>query len=128
MKALAVPLAGALLLAAGTAPAIAATRNYDVTLKFTKASVAGVSTIAVTNLPGDIIVNEGDTVEITIKNDSPIPEGFSIDAYGVHDVLKPGQTRRVHIADAKAGSYVIYCQLHPLSVHGIGHLLVVSKS
>lgn len=109
------------------APAYAATRTFDVTMKFTKATVAGVNTVAVTNLPSDLVVNEGDDVDVTVKNNSPIPEGFSIDAFGVRDTFKPGQTGHVHLKNVKAGSYVMYCQLHPLSVHSIGHLLVVPK-
>lgn len=127
MKALIVVSLAAFCALTGTAPASAAARHYSVDLKFTKATVAGVQTIAVTNWPADLIATQGDTVDITVKNTGPIPEGFSIDAFGVHEVLKPGKTVYVHLHPLAAGSYVIYCQLHPLSVHGIGHLLVVAK-
>lgn len=102
-------------------------RSYTVTMRFTKATVADVSTIAVTNLPADAIAYEGDAVEFTIVNESPIDEGFAIDAYGVKEVLKPGETRTVRIQRVRAGAYPIYCQLHPLSVHQSGTLLVLPR-
>ncbi|MBE3598654.1 MAG: cupredoxin domain-containing protein [Limnochordaceae bacterium] len=102
-------------------------RSYTVTMKLTKATVADVPTIAVTNLPADAIAYEGDGVEFTIVNESPIDEGFAIDAYGIKEVLKPGETRTARIQRVRAGAYPIYCQLHPLSVHQSGTLLVLPK-
>lgn len=102
-------------------------RSYAVTMKFTKATVADVPTIAVTNLPADAVAYAGDTVEFTIANESPIDEGFAIDAYGIREVLKPGETRTVRIPQVQAGAYPIYCQLHPLSVHQSGTLLVLPR-
>jgi len=113
----------------GGRPAWAATaeRTYQVTQKFWKATVAGVNTLAVTNLPSDLIAYEGDTVVIVVRNESPIAEGFSIDAYGVHGVLASKQTRTFRLSGLRAGAYVIYCQLHPYSVHYPGTLLVLPR-
>ncbi len=119
----------AMLVAVAGAPAGAAApeRVYTVTQKFWKATVAGVSTIAVTNLPADLIAYEGDTVVVTVRNESPIPEGFSVDAYGIRGVIPSRQTQTFRIARVRPGAYVIYCQLHPYSVHYPGTLLVLPR-
>lgn len=109
--------------ARGAAPV----RRYQVTMKFWKATVAGVSTIAVTNLPADAFAYEGETVEFVVRNESPIPEGFAIDAFGVKEVLQPKQAKTVRIRNVRAGAYTIYCHLHPMSVHHTGTLLVAPR-
>lgn len=106
----------------------ASVRTYAVTMKFTRATVLDVPTIAVTNLPADAVAYAGDTVEFTVTNESPIDEGFAIDAYGVREVLKPGETKTIRIGQVRAGAFTIYCQLHPLSVHQSGTLLVLPRS
>ncbi len=105
----------------------AAVRRYHVTMKFWKATVAGVSTIAVTNLPADAFAYEGETVEFVVRNESPIPEGFAIDAFGVKEVLQPKETKTVRIRAVRRGAYTLYCHLHPMSVHYPGTLLVAPR-
>lgn len=124
-----VALAAAVLLLPGAqpAPAAPAVRRYQVTMKFWKATVAGVSTIAVTNLPADAFAYAGETVEFVVRNESPIPEGFAIDAFGVKEVLQPKQTKTVRIRNVRPGAYTIYCHLHPMSVHYTGTLLVAPR-
>mgnify|MGYP000725351751 CR=1 FL=1 len=94
-------------------------------MRFTRATVADVPTIAVTNLPGSVAVYEGERLAFVVSNESPIDEGFAIDAYGIREVLKPGETRTITIEQLRAGAFPIYCQLHPLSVHQAGTLLVL---
>lgn len=96
-------------------------------MKFWKATVAGVSTIAVTNLPADAFAYEGETVEFVIRNESPIPEGFAIDAFGIKEVLQPKETKTIRVRNVRPGAYTIYCQLHPASVHYTGTLLVAPR-
>jgi len=103
------------------------TREYAVKMRFWKATVAGVPTIAVTNLPADAIAYEGETVVFRVTNESPIPEGFAIDAYGIKETLKPKESKTVRVANVRPGAFVIYCQLHPFSVHYTGTLLVLPK-
>lgn len=107
-----------------TRPAV---RETVVVMKFWKATVADVPTIAVTNLPADAVAYEGDTVVFTVKNESPLPEGFSIDTLGIKEVIQPKQTKRIRVANVRAGAHVIYCQLHPMSVHYPGNLLVLPR-
>lgn len=119
------------LLLPGTVPLEAApttARTYRVTMKLWKATVEGVSTIAVTNDPADAIAYAGDRVVFIVRNESPIAEGFAIDAYGIKVTLQPGQTRQITIRAARAGSFTIYCHLHPWSVHYTGTLLVLPRS
>jgi nitrosocyanin len=112
---------------AAPAAGAAAVRRYQVTMKFWKATVAEVATIAVTNLPADAFAYEGDTVEFVVRNESPIAEGFAIDAYGVKEVLQPGETKTIRVRNVRRGAYTIYCQLHPMSVHYTGTLLVAPR-
>lgn len=112
----------------GPAPSSPApVRRYQVTMRFWKATVAGVATVAVTNLPADAFAYEGETVEFVLRNESPIPEGFAIDAFGVKEVLQPKQTKTVRVRDVRAGAYPIYCHLHPMSVHYPGTLVVAPR-
>ncbi|MER3460921.1 MAG: hypothetical protein C4303_07400 [candidate division GAL15 bacterium] len=127
LSALAVMVAATVLTAATAAPSHSTVRRYRVTMKFWKATVAGVATLAVTNLPSDFFAYEGETVEFVIRNDSPIAEGFAIDAFGVKEVLQPKETKTVRIRTVRAGAYTVYCHLHPMSVHYTGTLLVASR-
>ncbi|MDQ7842834.1 MAG: cupredoxin domain-containing protein [Armatimonadota bacterium] len=120
--------AGAFALTGARGQAAASrTREYRVTMKFWKATVAEVPTVAVTNLPADAVAYAGDTVVFRVTNESPIAEGFSVDAYGVREVLEPKQTKVIRIAGVRPGAFVIYCQLHPFSVHYTGTLLVLPR-
>jgi hypothetical protein len=52
--------------------ALAAVRRYPVNTKFWKATVAGVSTLAVTNLPADAFAYEGETVAFRGSQRKPV--------------------------------------------------------
>ena len=124
----AVALALSLVFLPGPAPSSPTpVRRYQITMRFWKATVAGVSTIAVTNLPADAFAYEGETVEFVVRNESPIPEGFAIDAFGVKEVLQPKETKTIRVRAVRAGAYTIYCHLHPMSVHYTGTLLVAPR-
>lgn len=58
-------------------------------------------------------VKEGDKVVIKVGNDTKLPHGFSIDAFGVKQTVDPGKTINVKITPTAKGTYVVYCQLHP---------------
>ena len=83
--------------------------------------------MAVTNLPADAVAYAGDTVVFRVTNESPIAEGFAIDAYGVRETLEPRQTKVIRIRAVRPGAFVLYCQLHPFSVHYTGTLLVLPR-
>jgi nitrosocyanin len=94
-------------------------------LKIEGVTVKNVRAFNVLNEPDDIVVKKGESVKITIENKSPISEGFSIDAYGIKEVLKAGETKTVSFKADKAGAFVIWCQLHPKNIHLPGSLNVV---
>jgi len=39
--------------------------------------------------------------------------GFSIDDFNVHEVIDQGKTSTVKFKASKAGTFKVYCQLHP---------------
>ena len=88
-------------------------------------TVKNIRAFNVLNEPETLTVKKGTTVKITIENKSPISEGFSIDEYGVKEVLKAGETKTVSIKADKSGAFTIWCQLHPKNIHLPGSLNVV---
>jgi nitrosocyanin len=56
----------------------------------------------------------GNTVEIEVKNTAADKQhGFSIDEFKVGEVIDQGQSKKVKFTASKAGTYEIFCQLHP---------------
>ncbi|BAW80548.1 chain A red copper protein nitrosocyanin [Candidatus Nitrosoglobus terrae] len=88
-------------------------------------TVKNIRAFNVLNEPNDLVVEQGTAVKITIENKSPISEGFSIDAYGIQQVIKAGETKTVSFNANKAGAFTIWCQLHPKNIHLPGSLNVV---
>jgi nitrosocyanin len=88
-------------------------------------TVKNIRAFNVLNEPETLTVKKGTTLKITIENKSPISEGFSIDEYGVKEVLKAGETKTVSIKADKSGAFTIWCQLHPKNIHLPGSLNVV---
>ena len=101
---------------------------YDTTipeLKVEGVTVTNIRAFNVLNEPETLVVEKGDSVKITINNKSPISEGFSIDEYGIKEVIKAGETKTVTFKADKAGAFTIWCQLHPKNIHLPGTLNVV---
>lgn len=88
-------------------------------------TVKNIRAFNVLNEPGALVVRKGTPVKITIENKSPISEGFSIDAYGISEVIKKGETKTIKFKADKAGAFTIWCQLHPMNIHLPGSLNVV---
>ena len=131
-KALFVGLAFGLLLT-GTAQAAeqkftVVINAYDTTipeLNVEGVSVKNIRAFNVLNEPETLTVKKGTTVKVEIVNKSPISEGFSIDAYGIKEVLKAGETKTVSFKADKSGAFTIWCQLHPKNIHLPGALNVI---
>ncbi|QBQ56594.1 nitrosocyanin [Nitrosococcus wardiae] len=101
---------------------------YDTTipeLNVEGVTVKNIRAFNVLNEPEALVVQKGTPVEITIDNKSPISEGFSIDAYGIQEVIKAGETKTIKFKADKAGAFTIWCQLHPKNIHLPGSLNVV---
>jgi nitrosocyanin len=101
---------------------------YDT--KIPKLEVEGVTVkdiraFNVLNEPETLVVKKNTKVNIKIENKSPISEGFSIDAYGIKEVIKSGETKTVSFKADKAGAFTIWCQLHPKNIHLPGTLNVI---
>ena len=61
------------------------------------------------NVPGEsLIVNEGDTVQITIDNTLNTDHSFVIDALGVNETITAGNRRTFSFTASKPGSYLYY--------------------
>ncbi|OGR88792.1 MAG: hypothetical protein A3A86_00530 [Elusimicrobia bacterium RIFCSPLOWO2_01_FULL_60_11] len=79
-------------------------------------------------LPNDLIVNKGDPIKLNLVNNiksEPNTHGYSIDEFGVKQVVARGETRTVVFTASKAGLFKIYCQMHPKHIGG--RLLVLEK-
>jgi nitrosocyanin len=88
-------------------------------------TVKNIRAFNVLNEPETLTVKKGTTVKIAIENRSPISEGFSIDEYGIKEVIKPKETKSLSFKADKAGAFTIWCQLHPKNIHLPGSLNVI---
>lgn len=88
-------------------------------------TVKNIRAFNVLNEPETLAVKKGTTVKITIENKSPISEGFSIDEYGIKEVIKAKETKTISFKADKAGAFTIWCQLHPKNIHLPGTLNVI---
>jgi nitrosocyanin len=88
-------------------------------------TVKNIRAFNVLNEPETIAVHKGAKVKITVENKSPISEGFSIDEYGIQEVIKAGETKTISFVADKAGAFTIWCQLHPKNIHLPGTLNVI---
>jgi plastocyanin len=69
-------------------------------------------------LPSALIINKGDEVKLKLRNVSDKEHGFSINALGIKEVIKPGETKEITIKPTSEGVLYYYCQLHPGHVGG----------
>ncbi len=75
-------------------------------------------------LPGTIIVQKGDDVEITLINNVPSGvHGFMIPDFNVRKEVQKGKKEVVTFKAEKAGLFDMKCHLHP--AHVGGQLLVI---
>lgn len=126
-------LVAGLLLAAGAVQAgeksfTVIMNAYDTTipeLNVEGVTVKNIRAFNVLNEPETIAVHKGAKVKIVVENKSPISEGFSIDEYGIQEVIKAGETKTISFVADKAGAFTIWCQLHPKNIHLPGTLNVI---
>ena len=73
--------------------------------------------------PVKLAAHKGHNVEIKVTNTAKDKQhGFSIDDFGVKDVIDQGKTTTVKFKATKAGTYTVYCQHH--HTHGKAELTV----
>ncbi|MFN2608205.1 MAG: cupredoxin domain-containing protein [Acidimicrobiales bacterium] len=74
--------------------------------------------------PATVTVHHGDTVDFTVLNTTDKTHGFSIQGYGITKLSDPSAgPLHVRFTAGKAGTYKIFCQLHP--THQTATLTVV---
>lgn len=101
---------------------------YDTTipeLNVEGVTVKNIRAFNVLNEPETLTVHKGTSVKITVENKSPISEGFTIDGYGIQEVIKAGETKTISFVADKAGAFTVWCQLHPKNIHLPGSLNVI---
>jgi plastocyanin len=60
-----------------------------------------------------ITVDKEDTLALTVGNTTDKTHGFSIEGYGIKQTVDPGKTIHVKFRLGSAGTFKIFCQLHP---------------
>ena len=63
--------------------------------------------------PPTITVDKRNRVVLKVGNTTDKTHGFSIEGYGIHEEVKPGEPIEVKFTATGAGTYKVYCQLHP---------------
>ena len=64
--------------------------------------------------PAKLTAHEGRDVEIAVTNTAKDKQhGFKIDDFGVEEVIDQGKTTKVKFKADKAGTFKVYCHLHP---------------
>ena len=63
--------------------------------------------------PSQIIVNQEDSVVLRVGNGTDREHGFTIEGYRRATVVKPNETKELKFKAARAGTFKIFCQLHP---------------
>jgi nitrosocyanin len=81
-------------------------------------------------LPSTLVVEQGDKVEIDLKNEVPgaanNQHGFAIPGYNIAKVVTAGTAEKAEFTADKVGIFPFGCQLHP--AHVGGQLIVRPKS
>ena len=63
--------------------------------------------------PEDITVDKEDSVRLKVGNGTDRVHGFSIEGYRVRREVKPNETLDLRFKASRAGTFKIFCQLHP---------------
>ncbi len=70
-------------------------------------------------LPSTIIVDQGDRVKLTLRNETSDPrDDFSIPGYRISELVARGQPKTITFTANKPGVFAYYCQMHPGHVGG----------
>ena len=63
--------------------------------------------------PTSIVVNQEDTVILRVGNGTDREHGFTIEGYKRSTTVKPNETKEIKFKATRAGTFKIFCQLHP---------------
>jgi len=63
--------------------------------------------------PATITVDKRNRVVLRVGNTTDKTHGFSIEGYGIKKEVQPGEPIEVRFTATNAGTFKVYCQLHP---------------
>jgi nitrosocyanin len=63
--------------------------------------------------PAKLEAHKGRNVEITVANTGDKTHGFSIEGYDIARTVDQGKTLKVSFTAKQAGTFRVFCQLHP---------------
>jgi nitrosocyanin len=63
--------------------------------------------------PETVTVDKEDTIILNVGNGTDKTHGFSIEGYKIRKTVDPNQKLRVKFRASRAGTFKIFCQLHP---------------
>lgn len=63
--------------------------------------------------PRVVTVDKGEEVVLDVDNTTSRPHGFTIEGYGIRQEVNPGDPKEITFVARKAGTFKVYCQLHP---------------
>src|SRR5579863_10143072 len=72
-------------------------------------------------LPSTIVVDQGDKVQLTLKNNVPgadVTHGFSIPGYNITELVNRGTPKTITFVADKPGVFPYICQLHAAHIGG----------
>jgi nitrosocyanin len=64
-------------------------------------------------IPEITTVDKENTVIMRVGNGTDRAHGFTIEGYGIRRTVEPNQTVQVRFRASRAGTFKIFCQLHP---------------
>ena len=69
-------------------------------------------------LPGVVILKRGEEVSVKLVNKHKDQHGFAADELGVQAVVDGAATKELTIKPTRAGTFRLYCHLHPAHIGG----------
>lgn len=69
-------------------------------------------------LPGVLVLKRGEEVKLKLVNKHKDPHGFAVDELKLQAVVDGAATKEVAVTPARAGTFRLYCHLHPAHIGG----------
>jgi len=79
--------------------------------------------------PSEVVVVEGDSINITVVNNGSAPHDFSVPDLGIRIFAAPGETTTTGVSGQSAGTYDTLCTIPGHASLGmVGSLIVLSEA
>lgn len=69
-------------------------------------------------LPGVLVLKRGEEVKLKLVNKHKDPHGLAVDDLKIQTVVQGASTGEVVVKPARAGTFRVYCHLHPAHIGG----------